>query len=33
MMPVSGGIKMEDIARVEKIAPNWGKVHPFAFRQ
>jgi hypothetical protein len=33
MIPVIAGIKREDTARVEKIAPNWGKLHPLALRQ
>jgi hypothetical protein len=33
MMPVNAGIKRDESARVEKIAPNCGKVHPLAFRQ
>jgi len=33
IMPVKAGIKRDDSASVEKIAPNWGKVHPLAFRQ
>jgi hypothetical protein len=32
-MPVNAGINNDDNANVENIAPNSGKLHPFAFKQ